>query len=237
MHTGREIHAVVMPAEGDDFAGLVRAGNGCADVLACAVIAFAGQLDMHRLCAAADDFSGGGGAHVQHGNRAEWLRQRFAQLAAVQVTFALAVSRAPGEGQNGRGFRLAQLFVGRAVQIAVHKHNFALRLFQQHFVGILDIQELRVQTAFGGGGSALVARDLVLLDVGRRDPQQRVRHAPARNGKLLQLGGNAERRAFVQQRFGDSSLLLGTADALIAVSAQEGKGAVGRYVHEKSLLL
>ena len=28
MHTGREIHAVVMPAEGDDFAGLVRAGNG-----------------------------------------------------------------------------------------------------------------------------------------------------------------------------------------------------------------
>ena len=89
----------------------------------------------------------------------------------------------------------------------------------------------------GGGGSALVARDLVLLDVGRRDPQQRVRHAPARNGKLLQLGGNAERRAFVQQRFGDGSLLLGTADTLIAVSAQEGKGAVGRYIHEKSLLL
>ena len=94
MHTGREIHAVVMPAEGDDFLRLVRAGNGCTDVLACAVIAFAGQLDMHRLCAAADDFSGGGGAHVH----AESLRQRFAQFAAVQVTFALAVNRAPGEG-------------------------------------------------------------------------------------------------------------------------------------------
>ena len=192
MHPGREIHAVVMPAEGDDLAGLVRAGNGRADVLACAVIAFAGQLDMHRLCAAADDFGGRSGAHVQHGNRAERLRQRLAQLAAVQVAFVLAVNRAPGEGQNCRNLRLAQLLVRRAVQIAVHKHNFALRLFQQHFVGILDIQELRVQTAFGGGGSALVARDLVFLDVGRCDAQQRVRHAPARNGELLHLGGNAE---------------------------------------------
>ena len=98
MHTGRKIHAVVMPAEGDDLLRLVRAGNGRADVLACAVEAFANQLDMHRLCAAADDFSGRGGAHVQHGNRAEWLCQRLAQLAAVQVAFALAVNRAPGEG-------------------------------------------------------------------------------------------------------------------------------------------
>ena len=50
------------------------------------------------------------------------------------------------------------------------------------------------------------------------------------DASYTQLGGNAERRAFVQQRFGDGSLLLGTADTLIAVSAQEGKGAVGRYV-------